>query len=250
MYMGIESTCSMGMMSKSICRAMLKFLSNNNGGGTLKHSLGDAKNPSAFMSSTLISAVDRLCITPSNETPPPINREFPESKEIKSKRRQKSILFDTSSTYSFTIKGKNIDFCEWSTCGFRMINPTNLSTFIGNNPLRLVAYTEKKNTTNLSSVNNNISNNPNNNSNTNFENETIQSHRRPGLTYFLEIEINSQVSTVSTPVYSAPQQSDSDSETDEIRIEKSDITEGLYLFSFFYVIYFILLIYFMLLIYF
>jgi hypothetical protein len=51
--------------------------------------------------------------------------------------------YDRRSTYSLTIKGNNIDFCQWSTCGFRMINPTNLATFIGN-PLRLVESSEKK----------------------------------------------------------------------------------------------------------
>lgn len=182
----------MGMMSKSIGRGMLKLISNS--AGSLRHSLGDSKNPSAFVTASLSSAVDRMCITPVGENPPPINREFPESKEMKAKRRLKTLSFDTTSTYSFTIKGKNIDFCEWSTCGFRMINPTNLATFIGNNPLRLVAYSEKKlNTPSLPS------------------DPSINSRRRPGLTYFLEIEIRSQ-SSPSLSSFSVSQQSDSESD--------------------------------------
>jgi hypothetical protein len=196
----------MGMMSKSIGRGMLKLLSNS--AGSLRHSLGDSKNPSAFVTASLTSAVDRMCITPMGENPPPINREFPESKEMKAKRRLKTLSFDTTSTYSFTIKGKNIDFCEWSTCGFRMINPTNLATFIGNNPLRLVAYTEKKiKTPSLSSS----SSSP---ASSCVSDPSINSRRRPGLSYFLEIEIRSQ-SSPSLSSFSATQESDSESDVDE-----------------------------------
>jgi hypothetical protein len=215
----------MGMMSKSIGRGMLKLLSNS-GAGAIRHSLGDSKNPSAYVISNLIAAVDRMCITPLNETPPPINREFPESKEMKSKRKLKSLIFDTKNTYSFTIKGKNIDFCEWSTCGFRMINPTNLSTFIGNNPLRLVAYCD---TTSKKQKNNSPPSSSSLLQQSHGHDQaedflSIQSRRRPGLLYFLEIEIRSQMSSVSFPV---PSQSDSESDVDDTAHELAMEPQGL-----------------------
>lgn len=185
----------MGMMSKSIVRTMLKIVSNS--GGTFRHSLGDSKNSSAYLAASLISAVDRMCVTPPDETPPPISCEFPESKELKSRRKMKSLTFNPSHTYSFTIKGKNIDFCEWSTCGFRMMSPNHLSTFIGTSPLRLVAYCEQK-SKELRSCK---------------EDNDVQSRRRSGLSYFLEIEIRSQVSTSS---FSVSHNSDSESENEDI----------------------------------
>lgn len=131
----------MGMMSKSICRAMLRIMQSGFGGAQIYHSLGDAKDSSGYVYAPLLSAVDRMCITPQGQEPPPFNREFVETD---SRLRRKSVrstrvVLDTTSTYSFTIKGKNIDFCEWSTCGLRLLNPTNLATFIGRNSLRLVA---------------------------------------------------------------------------------------------------------------
>jgi hypothetical protein len=158
-----------------------------------------------------------MCVTPCGQTPPPINREFPESKEMKAKRRLKTLNFDTSSTYSFTIKGKNIDFCEWSTCGFRMINPTNLATFIGNNPLRLVAYSEKK--LKLPSTSSSLTS-------SSAHDPSINSRRRPGLSYFFEIEIRCQDSP-SLSSFSGAQESDSESDAEDATHEVANDQQGL-----------------------
>lgn len=154
------SPVSMGMMTKGVCRAMLKLGNAKlKGKNTIRHSFGrgtgdtaprslseDASHhlgDAAFASVPLLIAADRLCVTPAGSLPPDICQEFRETAGSNSRRRNNpdSIQFDDTSTYSFTFKGRNIDFCEWATCGFYMMKPVPLSKFLGaSDGLRLVAY--------------------------------------------------------------------------------------------------------------
>jgi hypothetical protein len=168
----------MGMMTKGVCRAMLKFgKAKLKGKNAIRHSFGgnggsvnresqwgrssmstdrlaseETLPPSnlesdradmAYASVPLLTAADRFCVTPAGETPPDIHQEFQEVVKQRSRRRNNpdSIKFDSTSTYSITFKGRNLDFCEWSTCGFYMIKSASLNSFLGaSSGLRLVAY--------------------------------------------------------------------------------------------------------------
>eukprot|EP00602_Paraphysomonas_sp_CaronLab_P012907 CAMPEP_0185039814 /NCGR_PEP_ID=MMETSP1103-20130426/37115_1 /TAXON_ID=36769 /ORGANISM="Paraphysomonas bandaiensis, Strain Caron Lab Isolate" /LENGTH=1342 /DNA_ID=CAMNT_0027578857 /DNA_START=175 /DNA_END=4203 /DNA_ORIENTATION=- len=220
-FIGIESVCSMGMMSKSVCRGMLKLLSKGSPGGakSISHSLGDGKDNSAFVSVPLLTGVDRLCITPAGEDPPPIQFEFPESADHRVKRKSASLIkqFDTTSTYSVTLKGKNIDLCEWSTCGFRMMNPVNLASFIGgNSSLRFVAYSVPNRKGSLK------------------DRDVIESTqvcgggRRKGLRYFLEVDIAATTNSVGSSYLAYNENSDSESDVDmEGDFDAGNISEEL-----------------------
>mgnify|MGYP003384949399 CR=1 FL=1 len=181
---GVETVgpASMGMMTKGVCRAMLKFGNAKlKGKNAIRHSFGGNGSGStvrresqwgrssltdrqisedstasfplfsldtdfadvAYASVPLLSAADRFVTTPIGETPPDIYQEFQESVGNRSKRRNnpERVKFDNTSTYSITFKGRNIDFCEWSTCGFYMIKSASLNSFLGaSSGLRLVAY--------------------------------------------------------------------------------------------------------------
>lgn len=190
---------SMGMMTKGVCRAMLKFGNAKlKGKNAIRHSFGGSGSGTvrresqwgrsslttsttnntttagagagasaggdrqysedstlsaasllldhsdiAYASVPLLSAADRFVVTPAGSTPPDIHQEFQESVGSRSRRQNHpdTVKFDNNSTYSITFKGRNIDFCEWSTCGFYMIKSASLNSFLGaSSGLRLVAY--------------------------------------------------------------------------------------------------------------
>ena len=208
----------MGMMSKSICRAMLRFLSKSQPSGAVEHSLGDGRSNAAFVCAPLVTCADRMCVTPHGCEAPSMRYEFSEPPDRRAARKNGRYAplggkqsgggagFDTSSTYSFTIKGKYIDFCEWSTCGFRMMNPTNLGTFIGaNSSLRLVAHCRSVKGSNLSTTSSPSSHCP------------AGAARRPGLSYLLEVDIAAAEGAMDASRFMDPNFSrDSDSDGSDI----------------------------------
>lgn len=219
-WVGLESTCSMGMMSKSVCRAMLKFLAKSLPAGAVEHSLGDSRSNAAYVRAPLLACVDRLNVTPDGEDVPLMRFEFPETIHQRAARKNGQLSmkthgsagFDTSSTYSFTIKGKYIDFCEWSTCGFRMMNPTNLATFIGSNAsLRLVAFHKP---VGVAISSRSVSPTPN-------PKQTQNSARRAGLEYLFEVDISATDGLRRTSQFLDYNQ-DSDSDDGERTLDITD----------------------------
>jgi hypothetical protein len=229
----------MGMMSKSVCRAMLKFLSNSMPSGSVDHSLGDGRSNAAYVCAPLLTCVDRMSITPVGSSVPSMRYEFQEAQHHRAQRKSgrfttvnssngsvgsaggnakslNTLSFDTTSTYSFTIKGKYIDFCEWSTCGFRMMNPTNLGTFIGSKAsLRLVAFYKNPLAGGVASPRA-ASPTPHTGGSTGAD----MSKKRPGLSYLFQVDIaaNNDALTSTSQFLGPGYSKDSDSENEDMDI--------------------------------
>jgi hypothetical protein len=230
MLAGAESVgpTSMGMMTKGICRAMLKFGNAKlKGKNSIRHSFGggnssvrresqwgrssfstdnrpsddpmpcfaeDVREDIAYASVPLLTAADRFCVTPGDVKPPDIQQEFHEAPNSRSRRRNKpdSIVFDDSSTYSFTFKGRNIDFCEWSTCGFYMIKSVSLNSFLGaSSAMRLVAYCLEQPTSTMYSSAPSTSN-----AETDQSLEAAAAHSKSKIVYLLEVNVTASSSQI------------------------------------------------------
>lgn len=145
LHVGVEACCSFGLLSKSLLRSMLSVMKRQH--TSIKYSFGRDASETSYCAVPLFPFVDRLCVTPAGANPPDVKCEVEEEAARRRSRRAGNVALalDTKHTYTFSIKGSNIDFCEWSTCGLYMINPTSLTSLLGgSNAFRMTIFSDDK----------------------------------------------------------------------------------------------------------
>jgi len=144
----VTTPLQMGLVTQTIAKGGLRFISTINKG--LHYSMGDkgraVGTPNAELPHCvypLRKIMDRLVITPPGGTPPPLGQDIKEDAEAIKARKASSALeeyFDDH-TYTFSFQSKVLDFTKWEIANVPGVSGTNISSFIGKQPIQVVAYT-------------------------------------------------------------------------------------------------------------
>ena len=87
--------------------------------------------------------VDRLIVTPMNETPPKLGEiihESPESVKLRKKSTNSLGDWKLNHTYTMSFNSSNIDLPSWSLVNLPCLQNTDLHKFWGDSNLRIVMY--------------------------------------------------------------------------------------------------------------
>ena len=146
LYCGVEVSKKMelSMMMKSVSRIGLKFVQSIV--NDLKYSFGDKPSDSdaedPHIVAPILKGMDRVVITKSGETPPPLGTYLPESAESRKKRMNSNekIKVDLSCIYSFSVNTTNLHLPSWSIVRIPMLNKLDMRKLVSDADVRLVAY--------------------------------------------------------------------------------------------------------------
>jgi len=143
-FIGAEITKSMslGLLTKSMCRAILQLGRTVN--RHLHHSFGDDENHELpHIVGPMWSAADRLVVSPAGREPPVFGEAFPEEAVSRAARRKNAdftLPYDLDAVYSMSFKTSNIDLIKWTATNLPLVSNIDLHTFWSEADLRTVCY--------------------------------------------------------------------------------------------------------------
>jgi hypothetical protein len=91
----------------------------------------------------LFRVMDRVVVTPENETPPELGKELPESDQDRGLRRNGKgphMNFQNGYIYTFSFHSMYVDFTRWVICNFPGYRAIDLRGFLGQQKVKIVVY--------------------------------------------------------------------------------------------------------------
>ena len=143
LYVGgeITSPMNLSLFTRGVLGMLIKLMET--GFSDLRYSFGDEKkNLCPRIAVPAFSGMERLVVTPPDQTPPPISGDpFEESKEDRTKRlRSKEWEWNSTDTYSFTFFSMYLSLATWKLVNLPVSTDINLRRLWNDGDLRLVMY--------------------------------------------------------------------------------------------------------------
>eukprot|EP00977_Amphora_coffeiformis_P020520 scaffold8332_cov172-Amphora_coffeaeformis.AAC.2 len=143
LYVGgeITSPMNLSLFTRGLLGMLIKLLESGFSG--LQYSFGDEKKKlSPRISVPAFSGMERVVVTPPDETPPPMTGDpFEESKQDRTKRlKSKDWQWNTTDTYSFSFFSMYVDLCTWKIVNVPISSDINLRRLWNDGDFRLVMY--------------------------------------------------------------------------------------------------------------